>query len=162
MQKRLIHPRTVLILVLALSPLPLFTSISAAAAQAAQDKAKPLYARLGGYDAIAAVVDDFFGRMMKDAQLGRFFANLSDDSKKRARQLTVDLLCKVTGGPCFYIGRDMSNAHKGMGINEGDWDQSVKLLKETLNKFKVPEREQGEVLQAISGLKKDIVEVGKK
>ena len=159
MQKRLIHRQALLMIATALSALPIFTPASAAVVQ---EKAKPLYARLGGYDALAAVVDDFFGRMMKDAQLGRFFSNLSDDSKKRARQLTVDFLCQVTGGPCYYIGRDMGNAHKGMGINESDWDQSVKLLKETLNKFNVPEKEQGEVLQAISSLKKDIVEAGKK
>lgn len=133
-----------------------------AAAAAAQEKPKSLYARLGGYDAIAAVTDDFFGRMMKDPQLGRFFKNMSEDSKIRARQLTVDLLCHMTGGPCYYIGRDMKRAHQGMGITEGDWDLSVKYLKETLNKFKVPDKEQEEVLKAISGTKKDIVEAAKK
>ena len=32
-----------------------------------------LYARLGGFDALAAVVDDFIGRMAKDPALGKFF-----------------------------------------------------------------------------------------
>lgn len=34
---------------------------------------KPLYQRLGGYDAIAAVVDDFIQRLATDAKLGHFF-----------------------------------------------------------------------------------------
>jgi len=154
MMKKLFHPKIVFVFALAFS---LF-----ATAALAQGKPKSLYARLGGYDAIAAVTDDFFGRMMKDPQLGRFFKNLGDDSKKRARQLTVDLLCHMTGGPCVYIGRDMKKTHEGMGITESDWDLSVKYLKETLNTFKVPDKEQGEVLQAISGTKKDIVEAGAK
>ncbi len=132
-----------------------------AVAAGAQEKPKSLYARLGGYDAIAAVTDDFFGRMMKDPQLGRFFKHMSEDSKVRARQLTVDLLCQMTGGPCFYTGRDMKKSHQGMGITDSDWDLSVKYLKETLNQFKVPDKEQQEVLQAISGTRKDIVEVKK-
>ncbi len=31
---------------------------------------KSLYERLGGYNAIAAVVDDFVGRLVADKQLG--------------------------------------------------------------------------------------------
>ncbi len=128
----------------------------------AQEKPKTLYARLGGYDAIAAVTDDFFGRMEKDPQLSRFFKHLSSDSKRRARQLTVDLLCHMTGGPCFYIGRDMKTSHQGMGITPADWDLSVKYLKETLNHFKVPAKEQEEVLKAIEATRKDIVEASHK
>ncbi len=128
----------------------------------AQDPPKSLYARLGGYDAIAAVTDDFFGRMMKDPQLGRFFKHMSEDSRMRARQLTVDLLCHMTGGPCFYTGRDMKRSHQGMGITDSDWELSVKYLKETLNKFKVPAKEQEEVLKAIESTRKDIVERPKK
>ena len=34
---------------------------------------RTLYARLGGYDAIAAVCNDLLPRLMGDAQLGRFW-----------------------------------------------------------------------------------------
>ena len=36
-------------------------------------KEPTLYARLGGYDAIAAVANDLLPRLMADAQLGRFW-----------------------------------------------------------------------------------------
>src|SRR5262249_32400601 len=85
-----------------------------------------LYARLGGYDAIAAVVDDFIGRLATDPQLQKFFVGHSQDSVHRIRQLVVDQLCAATGGPCVYIGRDMKTAHKGLGITEADWNASVK------------------------------------
>jgi len=38
---------------------------------------KSLYARLGGYDAIAAVVDDFIGRLVADKRFSRFFVGHS-------------------------------------------------------------------------------------
>jgi hemoglobin len=115
------------------------------------------YHRLGGYDAIAAVTDDFIGRLAGDPQLHRFFTGLSTDSQKKLRQHVVDFLCSATGGPCVYTGRDMKTSHTGLGITEADWDFSVKHLVATLDKFKVPEKEKNEVLGAISGLKGDIV-----
>ena len=117
-----------------------------------------LYQRLGGYDALAAVTDDFLGRLLTDSLLKRFFVGHGTDSQKRIRQLIVDQLCAVTGGPCIYVGRSMKDAHAGMGITQGDWDATVRHLVATLTKFNVPQKEKDEVLAAISGLKGDIVE----
>jgi len=121
-------------------------------------KPKSLYERLGGYDAIAAVTDDFLGRLATDKQLGRFFPGHSKDSVGKIRQHIVEFLCAATGGPCVYMGRDMKTSHAGLGVTEADWNQSVVLLVQTLDKLKVPEKEKSEVLGAVSGLKKDIVE----
>ena len=121
-------------------------------------QAPSLYKRLGGYDALAAVTDDFIGRLAGDSVLGRFFVGHSTDSKMRIRQLIVDQLCNVTGGPCVYIGRSMKAAHAGMGTTQADWDRSVRHLVATLTKFNVPPKEQNEVLAAVTTLKADIVE----
>ena len=129
----------------------------AAPPQAFAQQQETLYHRLGGYDAIAAVTDDFIGRLATDSQLKRFFAGLSVDSQKRLRQHVVDFLCSATGGPCVYTGRDMKTAHTGLGITEEDWNATVNDLVATLDKFKVPQREKNDVLGAISGLKGDIV-----
>ena len=40
---------------------------------------KTLYARLGGYDGIAAVANDLVSRLNKDSQLGRFWAHRGED-----------------------------------------------------------------------------------
>ena len=66
-----------------------------------------LYARLGGYDAIAAVCDDLLPRLMSDSQLGRFWMNRAADSIRREKQLLVDYLCASAGGPLYYTGRDI-------------------------------------------------------
>lgn len=122
------------------------------------DTSASLYKRLGGYDALAAVVDDFLPRLLNDPQLKRFFGGVGADSAKRIRQLLVDQLCAATGGPCVYIGRDMKTAHAGLGISSADWDRSVEHLVATLDKFQVLAREKNEVLTALSSLKPEIVE----
>jgi len=119
---------------------------------------KSLYQRIGGYDALAAVVDDFVGRLVSDKQFERFFVGHSVDSKKRIRQHILDQFCAATGGPCIYTGRDMKTTHAGLGITEAEWDAAAKHLVASLDKFKVPEKEKGEILAFVVTLKKDIVE----
>jgi hemoglobin len=119
---------------------------------------KSLYDRLGGYNAVAAVVDDFVGRLIADKQFERFFVGHSTDSKKRIRQHVVDQLCAATGGPCIYTGRTMKDSHVGLGITEAEWDTAAKHLVATLDKFKVPEPEKKELLDIVSTLKADIIE----
>ena len=131
-------------------------TISAPAAFAQEDET--LYKRLGGYDAIAAVTDDFVGRLVGDDRFARFFAGHSDDSKARIRQLIVDQLCAATGGPCIYIGRDMKTSHAGLGITDADWDAAVALLVASLDKFQVPQKEKDELLGLLGPLESDIVE----
>ena len=130
-----------------------------AASPAAQDSAqKSLYSRLGGYDAIAAVVDDFVGRLVTDKQFERFFSGHSTDSKKRIRQHILDQFCMATGGPCVYTGRTMKASHEGLGITEAQWDAAAKHLVATLDKFKVPDKEKKELLDFVTTQKADIVE----
>jgi hemoglobin len=119
---------------------------------------KSLYERVGGYNALAAVVDDFIGRLVADKQFEKFFSGFSIDSKKRIRQHILDQFCAATGGPCVYNGRDMKTTHGGLGITEADWDAAAKHLAASLDKFKVPEKEKGELLGFVTTLKKDIVE----
>ena len=122
-----------------------------------QDK-KSLYARLGGYDAIALVVDDFIMRLATDKRFEKFFTGFSEDSKKRLRQHILDQFCAAAGGPCVYTGREMRTAHKGLGITEADWDAAAKHLVAALDKYKVPEAEKNELLAFVVTQKKDIVE----
>lgn len=124
----------------------------------ARAQEKSLYERVGGYNALAAVVDDFIGRLVSDKQFEKFFMGHSDDSKKRIRQHILDQFCVATGGPCVYTGREMKTSHAGLGITNRDWDAAAKHLVASLDKFKVPEKEKGEILTFVTSLKNDIVE----
>jgi len=117
-----------------------------------------LYHRLGGYDAIVAVVDDLLARLKADAQLGRFWQHRGEDGVLRERQLLINFLCSSAGGQLMYVGRDMKTSHKGMGISESDWQVFIGHVGDTLTTFEVPEDERTSVLGFIGGLKADIVE----
>ena len=108
--------------------------------------------------AFAAVTDDFIGRMAADPQLGPFFAGHSTESLKKIRQLVVDQLCEMSGGPCYYTGRSMKASHAGMKISAAHWDTAVKHLTATLDKFKVGQKEREELFAAVGSLRADIVE----
>jgi hemoglobin len=120
--------------------------------------AESLYKRLGGYDAIAAVADNLLTRLMADPQLGRFWKNRGEDGVRREKQLLIDYLCASAGGPLYYVGRDMKASHRGMGINERDWQVFRGHVNATLDHFKAPSQEKSEVLGFVESLKKDIVE----
>ena len=133
-------------------------TIVTAASISAQAQEKSLYERVGGYDALAAVVDDFIVRLVSDKQFEKFFIGQSNDSKKRIRQHILDQFCAATGGPCVYTGREMKTSHAGLGITNAEWDAAAKHLIASLDKFKVPEKEKSEILAFVTSLKKDIVE----
>src|SRR2546430_13076873 len=103
-----------------------------------QPKDATLYARLGGYDAIAAVANDLLPRLMADAQLGRFWQHRGEDGVLRERQLLINFLCSSAGGPLMYVGRDMKTAHNGMAISDGDWQAFIGHIEATLTTFEVP------------------------
>src|SRR5256714_13728038 len=67
---------------------------------------KSLYERIGGYNALAAVVDDFIGRLVSDKQFEKFFVGHSNDSKKRIRQHILDQFFTGTGGACVFSAPD--------------------------------------------------------
>lgn len=119
---------------------------------------KSLYDRLGGYDVIAAVVDDLLAQLRADPQFSRFGMGRSLDSRNRARQLLVDQLCALAGGPCFYTGRDMKTSHAGLGITESEWEANMRYTETALDKHGVSAREKAEILAIFSGYKDDIVE----
>ena len=92
-----------------------------------------LYARLGGYDGIAAVCDNLLPRLSGCPQLGRFWAHRAADGLRREKQLLVDFLCL-------------------------DWQVFIGPLGATLDAFKVPAQERGEVLGFVESLRADVLD----
>ena len=117
---------------------------------------KSLYERLGGIDAIKAVVGEFAGRVLADTRVNKKFA------KTDAPRLTLHLveqICAATGGPCEYTGKDMKTTHKNMKVTEGEFNALVEDLVGALDKFNVPAAEKTELLGILGPLKAEIVEV---
>lgn len=151
MENRIRFQRTILLGI----ALGLLLSVSGSTATAQE---KSLYDRLGGYDGISGVVDDFIGRLVSDKQFEKFFIGQSTDSRKKIRQHIIDQFCAATGGPCLYTGREMKTAHAGLGITEAEWNNAAKLLVASLDKYRVDDKSKNDVIAFVSTLKKDIVE----
>jgi hemoglobin len=137
--------------------IPLLSAVLAAAG-CASTAAKPetsLYQRLGGLEAITAVVDDFVANVADDSRINARFANTDIPRLKR---LLVEQICNGTGGPCTYTGRDMKTTHAGMGITDAEFDALVEDLVRSLDRFKVPAAEKQELLGILDPMKADIVE----
>jgi hemoglobin len=109
-----------------------------------------LYDRLGGQRAIVAVVHDFIGNVAADKRINLRFLNT--DIPKLELLLT-EFVCSATGGPCKYTGQDMETSHAGMDLVDAEFDALVEDLVATLDKFKVPAKEKGEILGALGPLK---------
>lgn len=130
----------------------LLGSISGASAQMMGKRS--LYDRLGGYNAISAVVDDFVANVAADKRINKFFAKANIP---RLKARLVEQLCQASGGPCIYTGGDMKSVHAGMGVRNKDFDALVGDLVKSLNKFKVPAAEQKEIASVLLPMRKDIV-----
>jgi hemoglobin len=123
---------------------------------AAQAQEASLYERLGGLNAITAVIDDFVANVAADNRINRFFANTDIPRLKR---LLVEQVCEATGGPCTYTGRTMKDSHRGMGLSDADFNALVEDLVVALDKHNVGAREKNELLSALGMMRGDIVEV---
>lgn len=113
-----------------------------------------IYEAIGGEQALVAVVDDFYVRVLADPQLSRFFAG-TDMPKLKGRQ--VEFFATALGGPDFYQGRGMREAHVGRGIVQADFDKVAFHLTSALAAAGVPPRTITQIVEAISPLADEIV-----
>ncbi|MEJ8837913.1 group I truncated hemoglobin [Ramlibacter sp. AN1133] len=121
---------------------------------AAQTAPRTLYDRLGGKEALGAVVGELWSVVAADARINRHFARTRPEAF--AGQL-VDFLCQASGGPCQYKGKDMLAAHTGMQLTDGDFTALAEDTALVLDRFKVPAQEKGEVMNMLGGLKPAVV-----
>jgi len=114
-----------------------------------------LYERLGGAEAIAAVVRAFEARAANDDRINQKFARSDLD---RLTKEFVDQLCHDTGGPCTYTGRDMTQTHTNMGVTTGEFDAFMDDLVAILDDFKVGKDDQDQLLTMLRTMQAEIVE----
>jgi hemoglobin len=120
---------------------------------------KTLYQRLGGYDAIAKTVDAFLPHLLAaDPKIQAMVSGLAEASRMRNRQMIVDQICMLTGGPCVFVGRPNEVSHQGLEITQELWDKSQKALADTLDELKVKDPDKSELLAVIDALKVDIIQ----
>jgi len=128
-----------------------------AAAKAARAPAKgsdALYRALGGEAGITRVVDAALAEIHGDLRINIFFekTDMAD-----LRRLVIEQLCAATGGPCTYSGRSMEEAHSGLNLTNADFDAFVEDLVRAMNKEKVPEDLQKQLLGLLGPMRPEVV-----
>jgi hemoglobin len=159
-------------LALTTAPMTVLTRADKANAQAKQTAPeKSLYERLGGVFAIAAVVDHFSDALVKNPIVGQKSKNpqLAEWHTKNLVRLPglkfmrTLWVCNISGGPFQYTATrpgattlGLEEAHRDLKISPAEFDEVAAELGRTLDFFKVPQREKGEVLAAFAAHKTEV------
>lgn len=138
----------------AVAALTLSVALLSACSQTPTKPQTTLYERLGGKEAITAVVDALSANVAGDTRINHRFAKANIP---RFKAQMVDLLCEASGGPCKYKGMDMPTVHSGMKITEAEFVAVAENASKTLDSFNVPAAEKGEVMALLGSMKGDIV-----
>ncbi len=141
------------------------------AQNSAQTAGKTLYERLGGVFAIAAVVDHFSDAVVENPIVGK---NSKNPALREWHTKNLDRLpglkfmrtlwvSQVTGGPLKFSATKpgktqlgLEEAHRDLKISPAEFDEVAAELGRTLDHFKVPAREKGEVLAAFAAHKNEV------
>ena len=122
-----------------------------------------LYERLGGIFNIAAVVNDFSDRGVKNPKIVNANPELHQWHTETYHTRMPGLkfgrtlwLASKAGGPFLYTGKEMRDAHFGLKIAPEVFDEVAAELAHALDDFNVPEREKQEVLAAFAAEKGEV------
>jgi hemoglobin len=142
------------------------------AAQATRKLA--LFDRLGGQAGISNLVADFTQRVMDDPRVnwnregvtrGGFSLhsrkseawNPTTQNVERLKKHLVQFLALATGGPAEYTGKQIEPAHADMHISNPEFDAAIGDLKASLDRMKIPNTEQKELLAIVESTRPEIV-----
>jgi hemoglobin len=114
-----------------------------------------LYERLGGAEAITAVVEGMYNKIFSDPELASFYTK-TDRQCLLARQR--EFLTQATGGPSEYTGKSMVDSHKGRGITSADFDKVMAHIVATMTELHVPEDLQKEAGGHLESLRAECIE----
>lgn len=112
-----------------------------------------IYDRIGGYEAIEIVVDEFYARVLADNQLSDFFVG-SNVNRLKGKQ--VEFFAAALGGPEPYTGASMKQVHQGRGIMMSHFALVAGHLTDALHAAGVPPTTVDEIIGAIAPLAADI------
>ncbi|MFD2891252.1 group 1 truncated hemoglobin [Flavobacterium chuncheonense] len=120
-----------------------------------------LYKRLGETKGISAIVDDIIEAHMNNPAIKARFLPLKDNSEHFAvtRQHLINFIITGSGGPQNYTGKNMTDAHRGMNINEKEYMHAIDDIMNTLEKHQVDEQSKKDVLAIVYSLKDTMIGV---
>ena len=120
-----------------------------------------LYNRIGGYDVIAKFSAGLIDGFYEHPKFKRFTeGGAPEDVVKRDKQLTAEYMCQITGGPCFYIGKDMLSVHEDLNITGDEWAALMEIAASQTTDWKIKSSDKKEFLTLFDNIK-ELMEIHK-
>ena len=113
-----------------------------------------LYEDLGAQDGVARIVDDATRRFLADPRVAPTFEETNMDRFKR---LFTTQLCQLSGGPCDYRGRGMAASHRGLKLNQAQFNAVAEDLQDAMAAVGVGYHTQNRLMALLAPMQRDVV-----
>lgn len=88
--------------------------------------AQTLFDKYGGVPVVQEIVRDFYKRVLRRPNLRRYFIGV--DQQRLIRHQVAFVAMAMGKTPSDYVGRNMRDAHAGLGVTSASFDMVVELL----------------------------------
>ncbi|MEB0140717.1 MULTISPECIES: group 1 truncated hemoglobin [unclassified Undibacterium] len=128
--------------------------LSQAPAYADNDATAPLYRGLGERAGIAAIIHDFLPLLVADPRISAAFV---DADMERLGLMLTEQFCELSGGPCHYSGKNMSDTHSEMKISNAQFNALAEDLQTAMDKHDITSANQNKLLAKLAPMQRVIV-----
>jgi hemoglobin len=111
------------------------------------EKQQTLFERVGGEQAIAELINEFYDRVLTDPELMPFFKDTAVDKLRRMQR---EFFSAALDGPITYTGRPLSHVHHGRGITKHHLARYVDHLIDTLRSRDITDQDVNDIISRIS------------
>ena len=116
-----------------------------------------LYDRIGGAEAISAMIDSFYEKVIADPDLKPYFNHVAMD---KLRRMQTEFFSAALDGPITYTGRPVIHAHHGQHITRKHFQAFVEHLFETLANYSLSEDDRYAIISRINVYADEVVGSG--
>ena len=109
---------------------------------------------LGGKPGIKQIVDTLIPLVLADPRIKESFTDI--DMKKLALRLE-EQFCVLSGGPCTYQGKDMTEIHDGLNITNAQFNALAEDLQLAMERNGVPARFQNKLIAKLAPMQRAMV-----
>ena len=109
---------------------------------------------LGGKPGIKQIVDTLIPLVLADPRIKDSFTDI--DMKKLALRLE-EQFCVLSGGPCTYQGKDMTEIHDGLNITNAQFNALAEDVQLAMERNGVPARFQNKLIAKLAPMQRTIV-----
>lgn len=113
-----------------------------------------IFDRIGGDDAVAAVVELFYAKVLADPELSGWFGGVDMAALKMHQRRFVG---HALGSRVPYTGREMAAAHRNLAVTDAAFDRVVGHLAAALGEAGVDDATIATIAGALAPLRPDIV-----